>query len=209
MAQIREPGNFYTHAIPAVGSIPAFAYMAYVSDSPLKIFTTLLYGGCFLLLFTASSLYHSIPRNDQEIRFWQKIDHAGIYLMIAGTYTPTVLLLFSGWLMWTMISIVWAIAVFGVITKLSGKLRSHKLSLSLYLAMGWLIVLVLKQMFEVLPGWALFWLFFGGFFYTAGAYFYSLDKKIKPNIGYHEIWHVFVFAGAACHYYYTLYYLIL
>jgi hemolysin III len=221
---IRQPGNFYTHAIPTVCTIPAGAYLIYISNSPVKVFSSVIYALCFFLLFLTSSLYHSIPKNEIEVQKWRSYDHASIYLMIAGTYTPTVLILFSGWLMWALIITVWAIAIFGSVSKLLGKLKNHRVSLTLYLAMGWLIIVVLKQMIEFLPAWALFWLFAGGFFYSVGAIFYNLDKDIQreessgKKLKYswppvikkypHEIWHLFVFAGAACHYYYTLKYLI-
>ncbi len=207
LSGLREPVNFYTHAIPAIACIPAGAYLIVSSNSALELISSIVLTICFFLLFTSSALYHGIPKNDQEVLFWRKIDHASIYFMIAGTYTPTVVLLFEGWLMWLLLIIVWGIALFGSASKLMGRLKNHKISLALYLAMGWLIVAVIHKMYVLLPIEALLWLFGGGVFYSVGAVFYNLDKKQSAK-GYHEIWHLFVVGGAACHYYYTLTFLV-
>lgn len=205
---IREKGNFYTHAVPAVLCIPALGYLLRAADTDLKFYASVIYCISFLLLFTASSLYHGVPQNDEQKKQWRKLDHASIYLMIAGTYTPTLFILFHGTLMWVLLGVQWGIALFGITMKLSGRLMNHRLSLSLYLAMSWMIVFVIKQMYDQLPIEALYWLFGGGLFYSVGAFFYNLDKK-HPGKLYHEIWHLFVVGGASCHYYYTLNYLII
>lgn len=206
---VREPVNFITHAIPAVLALPASVLMIQKSANGEVLLASIIYGLCFFLLFLASALYHSIPRNEMQVRFWQKVDHASIYLMIAGSYTPTALLIFDGWIKWTILCVVWGIALFGVISKLSGKLRNDKLSLFLYLAMGWIVVIFIYELYKALPIEALAWLIGGGLLYSVGSIFYKLDRPIiKDHFGYHEIWHVFVFAGAAAHFIYNYCYII-
>jgi len=94
---IREPGNFYTHIIPAILGIPAGYFMLLKADTNLEILSTLIYTVCFVLLFTTSALYHAVPKSTAGIALWRRFDHASIYLMIAGTYTPTLLGLYDGW----------------------------------------------------------------------------------------------------------------
>ena len=99
-------------------------------------FSSVLYSVCFILLFAASGLYHGISKTESGIKAWRKIDHASIYLMIAGTYTPTLIALYTGWMFWTLLILQWGIVIFGVTSKLSGKMMHHKQSLYLYLAMS-------------------------------------------------------------------------
>jgi hemolysin III len=204
---IREPGNFYTHIIPAILGIPAGYLLLLKADSPSEIFSSLIYTFCFVALFTASALYHAVPKTPEAIKQWRKVDHASIYFMIAGTYTPTLIGLYDGWFMWTMLILQWSIVIFGVSSKISGKLMHHKQSLILYLAMGWMVMLGINTLITKLPQTALMLLFGGGAFYSFGAWIYHLDKQ-KPNKGFHELWHLFVIGGAVCHYFYTYLYLI-
>ncbi len=204
--EIREPANFYTHAIPAVLFIPAIGYLLASADTDMKYYASIIYGVAFILMFTSSALYHSVPKNADEKKQWRKLDHASIYLMIAGSYTPLLLLLKGDFLL-LFFCIVWGIAIFGISSKLSGKLTNHKLSLSLYLVMGWMMVFIIKPIYQQLSLEAIAWLFAGGLFYSVGSYFYNRDKKF-PNIGLHAVWHLFVVAGAACHFYFTLFFLI-
>lgn len=204
---IREPANFLTHIIPAILGIPAGYFLFEKASTPLGAFSAVLYSVCFILLFTASGLYHGIPKTEDGIKFWRKIDHASIYLMIAGTYTPTLIALYEGWVFWTLLILQWSIVVFGVSTKLTGKMMHHRLSLILYLAMGWMVILGIKTLYTELSQDALMLLFGGGAFYSFGAWVYHMDK-VKPNKGFHELWHLFVVGGAACHYFYTYYYIV-
>ncbi len=204
---IREPANFFTHIIPAILGIPAGIFLFMKADTFWGEFSSVLYSVCFVLLFAASGLYHGIPKTEAGIKFWRKIDHASIYLMIAGTYTPTLIALYEGWVFWTLLILQWSIVIFGVSTKLSGKMMHHKQSLFLYLAMSWMVILGVRTLYNELPFNALFLLFGGGAFYTFGSWVYHMDKQ-KPNKGFHEIWHLFVVGGAACHYFYTYYYIV-
>ncbi len=204
---IREPGNFYTHIIPAILGIPAGYFLLQKADTNTEIVSSIIYTICFVGLFTASALYHAVPKTVEGIKQWRKFDHASIYFMIAGTYTPTLLGLYDGWFMWTMLILQWTIVVIGVSSKISGKLMHHKQSLIIYLAMSWMVVLGINTLITKLPQTGLMLLFGGGAFYSFGAWIYHMDKQ-KPNKGFHEIWHLFVIGGATCHYFYTYFYLV-
>ncbi len=166
-----------------------------------------IYSIASFILFGVSAMYHGYPQTDYGIRFWQKFDHCCIYLMIAGSYTPTALLVFEDWLRWGLFVIVWIIAITGCLLKIFNRLRSTAISLSIYILMGCLIVPLLQKMLHTLPLGAIGWLLLGGIFYIGGTYYYAKDKPLHKYIHSHEIWHLFVIAGAASHYIYNYFYI--
>jgi hemolysin III len=153
------------------------------------------------LLYLTSTLYHALAPNRAK-RLFQIFDHGAIYLLIAGTYTPFTLGVLRGTWGWTLFGLIWAIAVAGVVIKSVGGIRYHRLSTALYLAMGWLVLIAAKPLWQSMPGWGLFWLAAGGVAYTAGVGFYAADRL---RYG-HFVWHLFVLAGTACHFVAVLYY---
>ena len=203
MRVLREPVNFFTHFIPALSVIPAGYLLLQKCASPIEFTAAWVYSICAFLLFGVSATYHGFPKTPYGIRFWQKFDHCCIYLMIAGTYTPTALLVFVGWLRWSLFSIVWFVAILGCLLKIFNRLKSNKLSLTIYILMGCLILPLMQKMVEVLPIAAIFWLIFGGVFYTVGTYFYAKDKQMYSWLHSHELWHLFVVGGAVSHYIYN------
>lgn len=207
MRTIREPVNFYTHLIPAVLAIPGTWLLLELADIPIEYTAAWIYGICTFVLFGISSAYHSYPSTEREIRFWQKFDHCCIYLMIAGSYTPTALLVFDGWIRWTLFGMIWTIALAGCILKIFNRLKHTGLSLAIYIAMGALIVPLMSEMVEKLPILAIAWMLLGGVFYVGGTFFYYKDKPMGRNLHSHEIWHLFVVAGALSHYIYNYFYL--
>lgn len=204
---LREPVNFYTHFVPAVLAVPAALLLFNQSSSSIQQTAAVVYGLCTLVLFSISATYHGYPKTEKQIRFWQKIDHCCIYLMIAGSYTPTTLLVFEGSTRWALFSIVWMIALAGCAIKIFNRLRHKGISLVVYISMGLLIVPLLNQMSERLPFEAILWLLLGGVFYIGGTFFYYKDKRYNQFVHSHEIWHVFVVAGAFSHYMYNYAYL--
>lgn len=204
---LREPANFYTHLVPAILALPAAWILFANSHSQAQQFAAVVYGLCTVVLFSISATYHGYPKTEKQIRFWQKFDHCSIYLMIAGSYTPTTLLVFDGWIRWTLFGIVWGIALAGCTIKIFNRLQHKGLSLFIYISMGLLIVPLLSQMAEVLPFKAILWLLLGGVFYIGGTFFYYKDKAYNQFVHSHEIWHVFVVAGALSHYVYNYLYL--
>lgn len=148
-----------------------------------------------LLAYLASTLYHAVPwpRAKGVLR---AIDHSSIFLLIAGTYTPFTLGVLRGGWGWTLFGMVWTLALAGVIMKSLGGVRFHKLSMAVYLGMGWLIVIAIVPLVERMAPGGLAWLVAGGLAYTGGVLFYALDRYRYC----HFIWHLFVLAGTACHF---------
>ncbi|MEO8795838.1 MAG: hemolysin III family protein [Daejeonella sp.] len=207
MRPLREPVNFFTHAIPAIFVIPATYLLLKLSDTTSELTAAWVYGICSFVLFSISAIYHGYPNTEYGVRFWQKFDHCSIYLMIAGSYTPTSLLVFDGSMRWVLFGTVWTIALTGCALKIFNKLQHKGISLGIYLAMGALIVPLLNNMLEKLPFAAIGWMLLGGLFYAGGTVFYYKDKPLNKFVHTHEIWHLFVIAGAVSHYVYNYIYL--
>lgn len=148
-----------------------------------------------MLAYLASTLYHAVPwpRLKSVLR---AVDHSAIFLLIAGTYTPFTLGVLRGGWGWTLFGLVWTLALFGVVMKAFGGVRLPKLSMGIYLGMGWLIVVAIVPLVERMPPAGLAWLVTGGLAYTGGVAFYALDRYRYC----HFIWHLFVLAGTACHF---------
>jgi hemolysin III len=155
-----------------------------------------------VLLYLSSMMYHCLPRNRAK-RVFLIFDHIAIFLLIAGTYTPFALGVLRGTLGWTLFGLIWGTTLFGIITKLVPKLRHSKLSLVLYLGMGWMIVLVIRPLYHDLPLNGLLWLIGGGLAYTIGVIFYVAKARYS-----HFIWHLFTIAGTSCHFFAILWYAV-
>lgn len=154
-----------------------------------------LYGGSIILLFLASTLYHAISH--QKAKYWlKKLDHCAIYILIAGTYTPFLLVGLNSPLARGLMAVIWGMALFGVIFKLAFAHRFEVLSLVTYLTMGWLSLIVIYQLATRLPGGSVILLAVGGVVYTLGVIFYA-SKRIPYG---HAIWHGFVLGGSICHF---------
>lgn len=205
VAGLREPVNFITHFIPALLSIPAGIYLFSLSDTWVDMAASMVYISCMIAMFGVSAIYHGFPKTDYGIRFWQKFDHCCIYLMIAGTYTPTALLVFDGWISGALVAMVWTIAAIGCGLKINNKLKNELLSVVIYILMGCLILPLMNKMFTILPLMAIVWLLMGGLFYIWGTWFYAKDKPLFKYLHSHELWHFFVIFGALSHFIYTVY----
>jgi hemolysin III len=155
---------------------------------------TVVFTFTLILLYAASTLFHALPPNRAK-RLFRLFDHGAVFLLIAGTYTPITLGVLRGALGWTLLSIVWALAVGGVSLKVFETVRHPKLSISLYVVMGWLIAGAVGVRWDRLPreGWA--WLAAGGLAYTLGIVFATWERKRYA----HFIWHLFVLVGTVCH----------
>ena len=199
-----EQLNTYTHAIGAVLGIAGLVLLIVMqANEPWSLFSVLVYGISIIILFTASTLYHA-ARTERRKHYFRVLDHISIYLLIAGTYTPVLLLLLAHSKGWLLFWIVWAIAAFGVFLKLFFTGRFEVFSTLLYLVMGWLIVFDYSTLSSVMDANGLLLLFAGGLAYTVGIVFYAISK-IPYN---HVIWHVFVLAGAICHFFMILLHVI-
>ena len=155
-----------------------------------------IFAASMLLLYLISALYHALPPNRAKSVF-RLLDHAAIFLLIAGTYTPFTLGVFRGPWGWTLFGLVWGLALAGIALKTIGGLRYPRLSTCLYLAMGWLALIGVKPLWFDIPTQGLLWLLAGGIAYTTGVAFFAADQRIRYS---HFVWHLFVIAGTACHF---------
>ena len=149
-----------------------------------------------ILLYLTSTLYHALARNRAKSVF-QILDHSAIFLLIAGTYTPFMLGVLRGMWGWTLLGLVWGLALVGIVLKANYGTRYPMLSTYMYLAMGWLALTAIYPLWLRIPAWGLFWLFAGGIAYTVGVAFFASDERVRYH---HFVWHLFVVAGTACHF---------
>ncbi|MDT8420546.1 MAG: hemolysin III family protein [Desulfuromonadales bacterium] len=170
---------------------------------PWRIVSCSVYGTSLLLFYCFSTIYHSLQRPHLKYLF-RILDHASIYLVIAGTYTPFALVSLRGAWGWTLFGVVWGLAVAGIIFKVFMTHRLRVLGPVFYIAMGWLVIFAVKPLLQVLPLAGFWWLLAGGVIYTVGVLFYAIDK-VPYN---HAIWHVFVLAGSACHFLAVYWYVV-
>lgn len=162
-----------------------------------------VYGATLVVLYTASTFYHSL-RSPRLKRFFRILDHASIYLLIAGTYTPFTLVNLRGGWGWMLFGLVWGLAALGILFKIFFVDRFPIASTAVYLLMGWLAVIAIKPLLMLVPSGGLLWLLAGGLAYTAGIVFFAWGK-MPYN---HAVWHVFVLAGSICHYFAVLFYVL-
>jgi hemolysin III len=169
-----------------------------------KIVSSAIFGSTIILMYLASTIYHSIHSPSLK-RFFKTLDHASIYLLIAGSYTPFCLVTIRGGWGWTLFGIVWGLALVGVIFKVFFVYRFAIVSVLAYILMGWVVVIAIDPIYHKLPFGGLMWLLAGGLCYTIGTIFYAW-KNMKYT---HSIWHLFVLAGTICHFFAVLFYVIL
>lgn len=195
--QREEFYNWLTHGIGFALSILGFVLMLFYKthDTLQSILGVILYGSSLMLLYFASTIYHFEKRESRKNKL-RILDHISIYFLIAGTYSPVVLITLDGSLGWQLFWIVWGIALFGTILKLFFTGKFEVLSILLYLVMGWLIVFDIKFLYAKTDFLGLLLLFLGGFFYTVGILFYARER-IFFN---HVIWHIFVLLGSIFHF---------
>ena len=203
---IEELANGITHGIGLVLSVAGLAILVVLSilkGSAWHIAGCTTFGVTLVLLYTASTLYHSL-RTPHLKRFLKILDHAAIYLLIAGTYTPFTLVNLRGFWGWTLFGLVWSLSVFGILWKLFHVDRFQIVSTIIYIVMGWIVIIAIKPVLAAVPLSGILWLLAGGMFYTVGVLFFAW-KRIPYN---HAIWHVFVMAGSICHYFAVLFYVL-
>ena len=193
-----EKANIITHGagflLAVVGLVFLLIYSAQMGEG-LRIVSYALYGTSLVLLYLASTLYHSAT--DPKKKHYLKIfDHSAIYLLIAGSYTPFALVTLNGATGWLIFSLVWGLALAGIVFKLFFVKRFKIVSTLAYVAMGWICILVIEPIMNTLPTMGLVWLVAGGLAYTTGVVFYLWDR-LPFN---HTIWHLFVMAGSASHF---------
>ena len=193
-----EIANVVTHGIGAALSVAALVVLVVLASTRgdvWRVVSLSIYGSTLTLLYLCSTLYHAF-RDPRIKRYFRLMDHLSIYVLIAGSYTPITLVLMRGAWGWTLFGLIWGMALAGILAKilLFGRLRW--VSVAFYLAMGWLIIIAVRPMLQMLPSGLVAWLVAGGLFYTLGVIFYS-RKRMRYH---HAIWHLFVLAGSLCHF---------
>ena len=193
-----ERFNAITHLVGAALALAGLVVLVVVAarqGDPWKVVSFSLYGATLLMLYGSSTLYHSLRGRAKTI--FRRFDHLTIYLLIAGTYTPFMLVtLRSGW-GWSLFGVVWGLAIAGMALEFLPRKGPRILPVVIYLGMGWLVLLALRPLWQALPLRGFVWLLAGGLFYTVGVIFYGLDEKLRHA---HGVWHLFVLAGSISHY---------
>ncbi|MEX2536878.1 MAG: hemolysin III family protein [Trueperaceae bacterium] len=204
--RLREPVNSITHFVGALLALAGSVVLVVHSvGDPWKTSAFAIYGVTLVLLFVASTLLHALPVTGAAQLRLRILDHAAIFLLIAGSYTPLTLVTLreghAGW-GWSLFAMAWGLALLGVVFKLFWIGAPRLFSTGLYLLMGWLAIVGIVPLVQALPVGGLMWLALGGAFYSVGAIIYGLKQPdpFPGRFGYHEIWHLFVLAGSACHY---------
>jgi len=203
LKKFREPINSLTHLAGALLALVGLSALLIVGwGAPAKVVSLVVYGASLIFLFSASAAYHAARVKDKTLEIFRKVDHAAIYCLIAGTYTPFCVNAFTGFWKWGMLSVIWSLALIGVIIKTFTMRTPRWLNAGIYVAMGWLCVAAIGEMLATLTAWTLTWLVVGGVTYTLGAAVYSFKMfNFKLGaFGFHEVWHVFVLLAAAAHF---------
>jgi len=210
--KLREPINGLTHLIGVILALVAFWALLQAAlkyGTKWHVISFSVFGVSLIALYTASTLYHSLPLTEDGLRMFRRIDHIMIFVLIAGSYTPFCLVPLRGTLGWTMFSLIWGIALGGIALKIWWLDAPQWLSLSIYIGMGWFAAVAIYPLAMAMPLAAFVWLIAGGVIYTIGAVLYGIKwPNPIPNVfGSHEIWHIFVLGGSFCHFCSVYYYL--
>ena len=196
-----EKANTWTHLIAFVATLIIawpllrLSYEAQIANDRLQIVGTSLFLLGMLLMYGSSTLYHAVsaPVHKRRLRVF---DHISIFVMIAGSYSPICISVIGGWLGWSLFAFLWGCVIAGIVGKVIALGKYPRLSLALYLMMGWVALLVLVPMWRNMSHEAFWWIVAEGVFYTVGSYFFRLDEE---HAFYHAIWHVFIIFGSVAH----------
>ena len=201
-----EKLNAWTHLLGAVAATVGSIWllvMASLDGSPQKIVSVAIYGVTLVLLYSVSTVYHSVRGRSKVIM--QKFDHLSIYLLIAGSYTPFCLVTLHGAWGWSLFGIVWGMAVIGMLQEIKPRSEARILSIVIYAVMGWIVLVAVKPLLAALGTAGFIWLATGGVMYTVGIIFFALDHRLRHA---HGIWHLFVIAGSLLHFVAIAHYVI-
>jgi hemolysin III len=182
-------------AVLALAGIVALIVIAARQGDPWKIVSFSVYGACLFSLYASSTLYHSLRHRAKAV--FRRLDHLAIYLLIAGTYTPFALVTLRGGWGWSLFGAIWGLAAAGMALEFLPRRGARILPMVIYVLMGWLVLIALKPLLQILPWAGFVWLLLGGLCYTFGIIFYSLDERLRHA---HGVWHLFVLAGSISHY---------
>ena len=204
---IREPGSAITHFIAmmmAVFAAVPLLVKAGIQSGWENFLAMAIFMGSMILLYGASATYHSVDLTGRSLRIFRKLDHMMIFVLIAGSYTPVCLIVLGGKLGYTLLALVWSIAAVGMLVKACWITCPKWFSSVIYIAMGWVCVLVFGPLLKTLSAPAFLWLLAGGIIYTVGGVIYALKLPIfnakHKFFGSHEVFHLFVMGGSVCHF---------
>ena len=205
--RIREPVNGASHLVGLLLASAGTVLLLRMASGPWQLAAFSVYGATLILLYGASTLYHLLPVSDRPLRALRTLDHIAIYFLIAGTYTPIALITLHSPLGWALLAAVWLIAVAGIPFKLFFLDAPVWISTATYLAMGYLALVAVVPLARAVSIAGLLWLIAGGLSYTIGAVIYSRQRPdpFPGRFGHHEIWHLLVLAGSACHFAFMVY----
>ena len=192
-----EIANSISHGIGLIGSLaitPVMIVLASRHRGPQGVVATSIFGATLIVMYAISTLYHALPDSRAKWYFYF-LDHCAIYVLIAGTYTPFTLLVLGGGWGWSMFGVIWGLAILGIVFKAFGRMRHPILSTTIYVVMGWLVLIVIKPLWDKLPLPGFILLGAGGILYTLGVAFF-LSTGWRYN---HLVWHIFVLSGTTCH----------
>jgi hemolysin III len=201
--RLKEPFCGISHLVGAGMAVVGLVALLILSHGkPWHTLSFVIYGATLITLYLASGLYHSLHLSDERVEMMKRFDHVGIYLLIAGTYTPVCMVALRGPLGYGILAAEWSMAAIGIFATLVLKKVHNVVRVLLYLCMGWLVMIDMPAVRAVMPPAAVAWLAAGGIIYTLGTIVYATDK---PNLWpgrftAHDLWHVFVLAGSACHF---------
>lgn len=203
--RVKDPISALTHLIGMIFSCIALVLLvkkAIEIETMVYIVGFAIFGLSLILLYAASTVYHTVDKPEEIQRKYKRIDHMMIYVLIAGTYTPICLIALGGTLGYIMLALIWLIAIAGIIMKIFWIGAPRKITSGLYIIMGWLVIFAISPIAKSLPQEGLKWLVAGGIIYTIGGVIYALKWPFRNNkwFGFHELFHLFVMGGSVCHY---------
>lgn len=192
-----ELANGISHGVGALAALPAAPLLigGAVGSGGAAVVGVSVFAAALLSMYLTSTLYHLLPKNRAKPVF-RILDHSMIFIFIAGTYTPFTLGILHGPWGWTLFGLIWGLAGAGILLKTTCGVRHRRLSLAMYLGMGWLILIALEPLLHLIPAQGLWWLVAGGLAYTFGSVFYAMDDRFRYS---HFVWHLFVLLGTFCH----------
>jgi hemolysin III len=199
----QESFNFYSHLAGVIAAVVGTVFLALVANySTSALITALIYGSSVVFLFSASSFYHAFKKEENELSFWRRMDRLAIFCMIAGTYTPICYLYLEGPWRWSMMAIQWGLVGFGLVSQLFFPRAPRVLYALVYLTMGWIAIIPMKQMLAHMNSLQTVLLFAGGLFFTLGGLIYATKKpRLVPGIfSFHELFHIMILIGGVLHY---------
>ncbi|KJS05265.1 MAG: hemolysin D [Gammaproteobacteria bacterium BRH_c0] len=200
-----ELANSISHGLGLVAALVATPFLIHAAaerDDRGFMVGVSVFAATMIFLYLSSSIYHGLPQGRLK-RIFRVVEHSAIFLLIAGTYTPFTLGVLSGPWGWSLLGLVWGIALAGVLLKIANRMSHPVISTGLYVLMGWLVVIAINPLYERLPTAGLLWLLGGGLAYTAGVAFFATDSRLRFG---HFIWHLFVITGTVCHYFAVIWY---